>query len=136
MNCEVIMAKYPGYVPAIIKCDFSIEMTKKRFLLPKDQCWSYALASIRRHIVLKPSEAVFFMIDGVMLKSSDNIGNFYSQFVANRRLEDRFLVIDVFKENTFGWGRNRAIIRCDFQAKAFCNLCNFFVTHISPAFTL
>jgi len=44
------------------------------------------------------------MIDGVMLKSSDNIGNFYSQFVANRRLEDRFLVIDVFKENTFGWG--------------------------------
>jgi len=102
MNCEVIMAKYPGYVPAIIKCDSSIEMTKKRFLLPKNECWSYALASIRRHIVLKPSEAVFFMIDGVMLKSSDNIGNFYSQFVANRRLEDRFLVIDVFKENTFG----------------------------------
>jgi hypothetical protein len=43
------------------------------------------------------------MIDGVMLKTSDNIGNFYSQYVANRTLDDSFLIIDIFKENTFGF---------------------------------
>ena len=92
MNCQDIRAKYPGYVPCIIKCDMSIEMTN----------FGHALQSIRRHVQVKPSEALFFMIDGVMLKTSDNIGNFYSQFVANRTLENRFLVIDIFKENTFG----------------------------------
>jgi hypothetical protein len=102
MSCQNLRARYPGYVPAIIKCDQSIEMTKKRFLLPESENFGYALQSIRKHVQVKPSEALFFMIDGVILKTSDNIGNFYSQYVANRTLEDRFLVIDIFKENTFG----------------------------------
>jgi hypothetical protein len=102
MNIQAIRAKHPGYVPAIIKCDASIEMTKKRFLLPESENFGYALQSIRRHVKVKPSEAIFFMIDGIMLKTSDNIGNFYSKYVANKRLDDKFLMIDIFKENTFG----------------------------------
>ena len=73
MSCQQLLAKYPGFVPAIIKCDQSIEMTKKRFLLPRNECWSYALSSIRKHIVLKPSEAVFFMVDGIILESFYNL---------------------------------------------------------------
>jgi hypothetical protein len=103
MSCQVIRAKYPGYVPSIIKCDASIEMTKKRFLLPESENFGHALHNIRKHVKVKPSEALFFMIDGVMLKTSDNIGNFYSQYVANRTLDDSFLIIDIFKENTFGF---------------------------------
>jgi hypothetical protein len=103
MSCQVIRAKYPGYVPSIIKCDASIEMTKKRFLLPESENFGHALHNIRKHVKVKPSEALFFMIDGVMLKTSDNIGNFYSQYVANKPLDDRFLIIDIFKENTFGF---------------------------------
>ena len=102
MSCQQLLAKYPGFVPAIIKCDQSIEMTKKRFLLPRSECWSYALSSIRRHIVLKPSEAVFFMIDGIILQSSSNIGDFYTDYCRDKKQDDRFLVVDVFKENTFG----------------------------------
>jgi predicted AlkP superfamily pyrophosphatase or phosphodiesterase len=102
MNCQSIRAKHPGYIPAIIKCDASIEMTKKRFLLPESENFGHALQSIRRYVKVKPSEAIFFMIDGMMLKTSDNIGNFYSQYVANRRTDDGFLIIDIFKENTFG----------------------------------
>jgi hypothetical protein len=102
MSCQQLLAKHPGFVPAIIKCDESIEMTKKRFLLPRNECWGYALASIRRHIVLKPSEAIFFMVDGVMLQSSANIGDFYTKYCNEKIIDDRFLVIDVFKENTFG----------------------------------
>ena len=102
MNCQQLLAKYPAFVPAIIKCDQNVEMTKKRFLLPRSECWSYALTSIRRHIVLKPSEAVFFMVDGVILQSSTNIGDFYRKYCDSRALEDQVLVIDVFKENTFG----------------------------------
>jgi hypothetical protein len=102
MNCQQLLAKYPTFVPAIIKCDQTIEMTKKRFLLPRNECWSYALSSIRRHIVLKSSEAVFFMVDGVILQSSSNIGDFYKKYCDGKALEDRILVIDVFKENTFG----------------------------------
>lgn len=97
MSCQELLSKYPGYIPAIIKCDDTIEMTKKRFLLPRNESWSYALSSIRRHIALKPSEAVFFMVDGIVLESSANIGNFYNNHYSNQ-----FLIIDVFKENTFG----------------------------------
>lgn len=111
MSCQQLLAKYPGFVPAIIKCDQSIEMSKKRFLLPRNECWSYALQSIRRHIVLKPSEAVFFMIDGVMLQSSCNIGDFYSKYCDGKAMDDRLLVIDVFKENTFGsWAGLGAVL--------------------------
>ena len=98
MSCQQLLAKYPGFVPAIIKCDQSIEMSKKRFLLPRNECWSYALSSIRKHIVLKPSEAVFFMVDGIILESSANIGVFY-----NNHCPNLFLIIDIFKENTFGY---------------------------------
>lgn len=104
MNCQELLAKYPGYIPAIIKCNQTIEMTKKRFLLPRNECWSYALSTIRRYIVLKDSEAIFFMVDGVLLQSSSNIGDFYETYCKNKPLDDRFLVIDVFKENTFGFG--------------------------------
>lgn len=102
MNCQNLRAKYPGYIPTIIKCDQSIEMTKKRFLLPESESFSYALVNIRRHIQLKPSEAIFFMIDAVMIKGSDNIGHFYSQYVVGKNSDDRILIIDVFKESTFG----------------------------------
>jgi hypothetical protein len=105
MSCQQLLAKYPGFVPVIIKCDPTIEMTKKRFLLPRNECWSYALQSIRRHIALKPSEAVFFMVDGVILQSSSNIGDFYCKYCEGKAMEDRILVIDVFKENTFGGDR-------------------------------
>lgn len=95
-------ARYPGYVPAIIKCDRSVGMSKKRFLLPENESFSYALSHIRRYIQIKPSEAIFFMVDGVMITSSDNIGCFYSQFVVGKNIDNRFLIIDVFKESTFG----------------------------------
>jgi hypothetical protein len=111
MSCQQLLAKYPGFVPAIIKCDQSIEMSKKRFLLPRNESWSYALQSIRRHIALKPSEAVFFMVDGVMLQSSCNIGDFYSKYCDGKAMDDRLLVIDVFKENTFGsWAGLGAVL--------------------------
>ena len=102
MSCQQLLAKYPGFIPAIIKCDQTIEMTKKRFLLPRDECWSYALASIRRHIALKPSEAVFFMVDSIILQSSSNIGDFYAKYCEGKAIDDRILVIDDFKESTFG----------------------------------
>tara|TARA_R110002126_G_scaffold4831_7_gene25022 strand:+ start:103 stop:516 length:414 start_codon:yes stop_codon:yes gene_type:complete len=86
-------------------------MSKKRFLLPRNECWSYALQSIRGHIALKPSEAVFFMVDGVILQSSYNIGDFYSKYCEGKSMDDRLLVIDVFKENTFGsWAGLGAVL--------------------------
>jgi hypothetical protein len=102
MEIQRLIAKHPGFCPAIIKCDPSISMSKKRFLLPRDQCWSYALSSIRNHISLKPSEAIFFMVNGCLLQSSGNIGDLYVQYCEGKKSDDRYLVIDVFKENTFG----------------------------------
>jgi hypothetical protein len=42
------------------------------------------------------------MVDGVILQSSSNIGDFYAKYCEGKPMEDRLLVIDVFKENTFG----------------------------------
>ena len=100
-DTDRLLAKYPGYVPCIVKCDSTIEMTKKRFLLPKDQCWSYALSSIRRHVKIKPSEALFFMVGNKIVTCSQNIGEFYLDYVKTIE-SDKIMVIDIFKEKTFG----------------------------------
>jgi hypothetical protein len=103
-DCQNILSKYYGYIPAIILPDKNIEICKRRFLLPKTECFGYCVASIRKHIKVKPNEAVFFLIDNKIMDMKQNIGDFYSQYKLNKKPEDAYLYITIIKENTFGWG--------------------------------
>lgn len=99
-DAEKVLSKYPNYVPCFIKCDPSLTSKKTKFLLPRDECWSYAIANIRKHIDCKPSEALFFMVDGKIIAGSGNIGTFYSGYVKSRK--GKVVIIEVFKEKAFG----------------------------------
>jgi hypothetical protein len=63
----MIRSKYYGFVPAIILPDKNIEICKRRFLLPESENFGHCCASIRKHIQVKPSEAVFFLIDNKIM---------------------------------------------------------------------
>ena len=101
-DCQTIRCKYYGHVPAIILPDKEIEMCKRRFLLPETENFGYCLASIRKHIKVQPSEAIFFLIDNKIMDMRQNIGEFYSTYKQNKKPENAFLYINIIKENTFG----------------------------------
>ena len=101
-DCQTIISKYYGYVPAIILHDKDIEICKRRFLLPKSENFGYCMVTIRKHIVVKPSESIFFFIDNKIVSSTDNVGNFYNQYAINKKPDDAYLYIKIMKENTFG----------------------------------
>jgi hypothetical protein len=103
-DCQTIISKYYGYVPAIIVPDKNIVICKRRFLLPQNENFGFCVASIRKHIKLKPSEAIFFLIDNKIMDMKQNIGDFYSQYKLSKRPSDAFLYINIIKENTFGRG--------------------------------
>jgi hypothetical protein len=48
------------------------------------------------------------MVDGIILQSSSNIGDFYAKYCEGKAIDDRILVIDIFKESTFGGDRIRS----------------------------
>lgn len=108
-DCQSIRSRYSGYVPAIILPDKDIEICKRRFLLPETENFGFCIASIRKHIKLKPSEAIFFLVDNKIMDMSQNIGAFYSLYRLNKKPKDAFLYINIIKENTFGYGLSNII---------------------------
>jgi hypothetical protein len=100
--CQKILSKYYGYIPAIIIPDKDIEICKRRFLLPQSENFGFCVASIRKNIKLKPSEAIFFLVDNKIMDMKQNIGDFYSQYKLNKKPEDAYLYIQIIKEKTFG----------------------------------
>jgi hypothetical protein len=110
-DCQKILCKYNGYIPAIILPDKEIEICKRRFLLPISENFGLCMISIRKHIVVKPSDAIFFLIDNKIMDMNQNIGDFYSQYKLNKKPGDAYLYIQLIKEKTFGChsagGRNK-----------------------------
>jgi hypothetical protein len=100
--CQKILSKYGGYIPSIILPDKDIEICKRRFLLPKSENFGFCMISIRKHIQLKPSDAIFFLIDNKIMDMKQNIGDFYLQYKLNKKPEDAYLYIQIIKEKTFG----------------------------------
>jgi hypothetical protein len=101
-DCQKIMSKYYGNIPAIILPDKDIEMTKRRFLLPKKEPFGYCVSSIRNHIKVKPSESLFFMIDDKILDMNQNVGEFYEKYKLGKHPDKAYLYIQLIKEQTFG----------------------------------
>jgi len=101
-DCQKILCKYYGYIPAIILPDKDIEICKRRFLLPQTENFGFCMVSIRKHIKVKPSEAIFFLIDNKIMDMKQNIGDFYSQYKLSKKPEEAYLYIQIIKEKTFG----------------------------------
>jgi hypothetical protein len=101
-DCQKILSKYYNYVPAIIIPDKDIEISKHRFLLPKNETFGFCIASIRKHIKVKSSEAVFFLIDDKIMDMTQNIEQFYESYKIGKHPDKAYLYIHIIKEKTFG----------------------------------
>jgi hypothetical protein len=110
-DCQKVLTKYPNYIPALILPDKDIEICKRRFLLPRCENFGFCMASIRRNIKLKPSEAIFFMIDSKMISTNQNVGEFYDTYRKQKNPDTAYLLIQIIKEKTFGYTKTQRIYR-------------------------
>tara|TARA_Y100001970_G_C14142137_1_gene807761 strand:- start:942 stop:1286 length:345 start_codon:yes stop_codon:yes gene_type:complete len=96
-----ILIKYPTRIPIILeKSDNCIlnDITKKKYLVPKDLTLQQFIFIIRKKINLDPSQALFIMVNNKLCPASLNIGDVYEK----DKDKDGFLYITYTSENTFG----------------------------------
>lgn len=93
-SCLVLKSRYPNYIPAIVEANPQFEISKLKYLMPKDVNFGVVMSQIRNNIKnIKPSEAIIFLIDNKIIS-----GN-----IMVKELErDDFVFIKIIKESTFG----------------------------------
>jgi len=95
MSYQDLSARYPEYIPAIVLADKDIEpfIKKKKYLIPKDINFGSAMATIRKNIDMKSSDALIYMVENRIL--SPNI-------MMRELMKNDFLYIKIIKESVFG----------------------------------
>lgn len=96
-----IVAKYPGRVPIIVEKYQGSQLPdidKMKYLVPKDMSISQFMFIIRKRIKLEPSQSLFITVNGVLVGSSQTVGEIYE----GNKDEDGFLYVVYASENTFG----------------------------------
>ena len=98
-----ILAKYPDCVPVIIRKhpnDKNVkQIEKERYLIPRHLNISEIVYIIRKHIEVKPEQAIFiFLNSGILMPSNTSISEIYELY----KSEDQILYITYRSENTFG----------------------------------
>ena len=99
---QKIRDSHPNRIPVVVetKKNCKLEITRVKFLVPKESTMGTALNEIRKHISkLAPEQALFLLVgNNVMPSVSANIQNVYEQ----HKDRDGFLYFSVQTENTFG----------------------------------
>ena len=101
-EATLILEKYPGRIPCIIDRHASEknlpEVTKKKFLCPKEMKIGELLLVVRRRLTVAPEVAVFFFVGNSIVPTSTVLSEVYE----NSKSEDLFLHLYYSGENTFG----------------------------------
>lgn len=96
-----IIFKYPTRIPVIVEkannCDLP-DISKKKYLVPKDMTMSQFLYIVRKRIDLEPAKSLFIMINNHLVPSAKSLGVIYE----DDKDEDGFLYMIYTAENTFG----------------------------------
>jgi hypothetical protein len=106
-DVQILLARFPGFVPVIVTPSKNIEISKVKFLFPIHENFGYCFSNIRKYIKLDDKEAVFYLVDCQLINQSQNVGDFYSQYRLNKDPKDAFIYVSVFKDNTFGIKRDK-----------------------------
>lgn len=96
-----ILSKYPGRVPVIVsrspKSDVPL-CDKVKFLVPGDITVGKFCYEIRKHIKLRPEQAIFLFVNKILPPTAELMINIYEK----QKDLDGFLYIVYSGENTFG----------------------------------
>ena len=98
---EKILEKYPDRVPVYVnKKEGSTveEITKHKYLVPKDMTMGNFIYVLRKNITLKSSQALFVFVDNLIVSNSEMMGEVYNR----HKNEDKFLYVIYSSESTFG----------------------------------
>lgn len=102
LHSTLLMNKYPDRVPIIInkrKDDKNLmELTKNKYLIPKNLQMSEVIFIIRKNIKVEPHTGIFVFVANVLVPVNTDIGTIYSQ----HKDPDGFLYITYSIESTFG----------------------------------
>lgn len=93
--------QHPNRIPIIVDvaAGSNLNLKRTKFLAPADENFSRLIVEIRKHLVLDPSEALFFFCGHVHFVSPGTLlSNVYEKY----KDPDGFLYICVSRENTFG----------------------------------
>jgi GABA(A) receptor-associated protein len=98
-----IVNKYPECVPVIIRKNINDkklkEIEKEKYLIPKNLTISEVVFIIRKHIQIKPEQAIYIFVgNGTLVPSNNTIYQVYQTYKA----DDEILYITYTSENTFG----------------------------------
>jgi GABA(A) receptor-associated protein len=103
-----IICKFPDKIPVIVETDdkdLIKQMKKNKFLSPYDISVSHFMYSIRRQLNLNASQALFLFCDNSLINGTDIMGRIYGEYKLKNNINeggDKFLYVQVSKENTFG----------------------------------
>ena len=98
---ERILEKYPDRVPVYVnkKEGSNVEeITKHKYLVPKEMTMGNFIYVLRNNIKLKSSQALFVFVDNLIVSNSEMLGEIYNR----HKNEDNFLYIVYSSESTFG----------------------------------
>lgn len=96
---ENVKSRYPDRIPVkIITRDF--EITKKKFLIHQDECFSSLFYAVRKFVKLDMRDSILFLVENQIVTPSENIGDFHRRVCLPK--EDKFLYILLTKQQTFG----------------------------------
>ena len=101
MLSQKIISGHPESVPVIISSTGSnkIELTKTKFIIPKELPVGSFIQQLRGNISLKSQDTIFlFCNDNFLIPTSHNFDSIYQKY----KDSDGFLYLTVMKENTFG----------------------------------
>lgn len=97
-----IMRRYPDRVPVYVSKSQNSkydDISKHKFIVPKDITFSQFMHVIRKHIPsLTPEQAIFVFVHKVLPRSSELISSIYEK----HKDEDGFLYIEFSHESVFG----------------------------------
>ena len=103
-----ILSKFPDKIPIIVESsdkELIKQMKKNKFLSPYDISVSHFMYSIRRQLNLNASQALFLFCDGSLINGTSLMGKIYEDYNSKNNIKensDKFLYVQVSKENTFG----------------------------------
>ena len=98
---ERILEKYPDRVPVYVnkKEGSNIEeITKHKYLVPKEMTMGNFIYVLRKNITLKSSQALFVFVDNLIVSNSEMMGEVYDR----HKHGDKFLYVIYSSESTFG----------------------------------
>jgi hypothetical protein len=96
VNVDKIFRKYPDRVPVIIVAK-NLEISKHKFLIPKETTYGAFLTILRRYTNLTSKQAFIGIINRQLPKITDDFGTIF-----HKNNDDGVLILYLSKESTFG----------------------------------